>query len=203
MYHGTSPENAASIFTGGFHWTDKRGDFSPNGGVYLAKTMRSAGQFHCNPGKGSAPTQVSIVEVEWNGQGKRVKEFKSKDKEWEAFTTWASKGGKGLLPVAYKTTFPEIIKTMDMVAGPMGALGGAIGADKHLTDNFYQYAVIKENQLSSLTRIKVLGPYPCTLFPAGQLSDSDTAGPSNAFSSSVRTEFGMKKKKKGGMCIIM
>jgi len=172
LYHGTDPSVVSQLST--LKLSDNAGDFSELGGFYLTDKLEAAGQYYCH-GKevNPKPTNVAIVEYTWNGpaHATKVLEWSSdtETKQGHPFMDFCGiNNNDDFYRSASATTSvlqkwrDTLVKDIAMVSGPMN-----LEEDACLTKGFWQYAVIEEEALKSLTQVKVHNE-PCSKFPAAQ-----------------------------------
>ncbi|KAG5645613.1 hypothetical protein DXG03_005604 [Asterophora parasitica] len=146
LYHGTLTEFAKVDLSRSF----KAGDFSTMPAFYLTDRKNAALQFACLTLKHSG--EVYVMEYEWNGVGANTHTFAgTSDPDWAPYQRWVEEcGAYQGDPATYAAThddamacfedFPEI-HAKDMVSGPMQAAGDI---KRGITNNFWQYAVMKQ-----------------------------------------------------------
>jgi len=174
LYHGTSIADAAKF--GALRRSTDAGDFSEDGAFYLTDKLEHAGQFFCH-GKGAdpKPTEVAIIEFAWNpaAHAGKILEWSSDTdaKSGHTFTNFCGiNNGDGIYadrnskPAATNKILKKwrdaLLKDVDMVTGPMD-----LEEDGCLASDFWQYAVIQDSALASLTKGTV-HTEPCSKFPA-------------------------------------
>jgi len=140
LFHGTENSAAASSMAhhvdlskthvcGDFHHNAKHGS---DGGAYFTDSLISAAQFSCYNNKYDPtlklPTTVYVLAFHWTPGSYKVYEFEQKDK----FS----------LSDAQCTAY-------DMITGPMWNPY----TDKYFTDDFWQYAIVKQAAVSGLAYV--------------------------------------------------
>jgi len=170
LYHGTSTADALRF--GALRLSEAAGDFSDDGGFYLTDKLEHAGQYFCQ-GKEVVPkpTEVAIIEFAWNptAHAGKILEWSSNTeaKSGHTFTNFCGINNSNDVYTERPATNKDLkkwrdalIKDIDMVTGPM-----TLEEDTCLAADFWQYAVIKESALASLTKGTV-HTKPCSEFPA-------------------------------------
>ncbi|KAJ7495111.1 hypothetical protein FB451DRAFT_1550703 [Mycena latifolia] len=140
LFHGTTATNAAKIDAQGpLISITPKGDFNSepgvDGGFYLTDSLITAAQFACHEQARGSPPEVDVLEFTWHGSSS-VHEFPGETQEWLSFVN------HNLGPDPVKDAFhPRALEIFqnDMISGPMKGPD-----DFDLTDDFFQYAVVKQ-----------------------------------------------------------
>ncbi|KAE9397744.1 hypothetical protein BT96DRAFT_995568 [Gymnopus androsaceus JB14] len=188
LYHGTTPDHIQSLTKKIKIDPSKSGDFSTSGGFYLTDRFLAAAQYTCHNGDKSSRTKVAaVIEYLWKGNDERAKFFYYIFLSTLTLVVRKLKGKIMEVKEVADDLGPlrtEIAKKKPaMVSGPMKGI-----TDKHLTPNFWQYAIVKPDFIKPefLQFVKVHDKIDCAKIPKGHIDDHDTQGPSSGFEVDVK-----------------
>ncbi|KAJ2933916.1 hypothetical protein H1R20_g3154, partial [Candolleomyces eurysporus] len=145
LFHGTIPANEAALKVPDLSKSHTEGDLHTKcGGLYLTDSLIAAAQFVCHQ-IGKAPTdKVHVLMYDWSPPASiKIHETKT---------------------VAEQNAAAQTCKAYDMLTGPMY---NEI-TDKHLTKDFWQYALINQKIATDNLKYRQTFVIPCTKVHKGR-----------------------------------
>ncbi|KAJ6594310.1 hypothetical protein B0H19DRAFT_1094975 [Mycena capillaripes] len=144
LFHGTTPASGAALAAGHVDLSLTRdiGDFNHRpevaGGFYMSDSLTAAAQFACFGIPGKRPASAAVVQYRWTGAGKQVFTFPGQTADWQAFQEFNNNANEDVITTGFRPKAAQLFQN-DMIVGP---LNGPF--DTHLSNDFQQYAVIKQ-----------------------------------------------------------
>ncbi|KAJ3850041.1 hypothetical protein EV368DRAFT_84920 [Lentinula lateritia] len=160
LFHGTYSIASATALKSevNLQLSAKHGDLHStmvsgvDGGFYLTDSLLAAGQFACRDVEPKAYT----LEYEWTGASLPVKDYQAGG-DFKAYLEYEK--------YAYprNAALDQVMKDNVMISGPMNARG----VDDCLSDNFWQYALIKQQAATSNLKYITTYEVDCSAVPDG------------------------------------
>ncbi|KAJ4463836.1 hypothetical protein C8J55DRAFT_553196, partial [Lentinula edodes] len=162
LFHGTYSIASATALKSevNLELSAKHGDLHStmvsgvNGGFYLTDSLLAAGQFACRDVEPKA--YILGIEYEWTGASLPVKDYQA-GSDFKAYLEYEK--------YAYprNAALDQVMKENVMISGPMNARG----VDDCLSDDFWQYALIKQQAATSNLKYITTYEVVCSAVPDG------------------------------------
>ncbi|KAJ7783982.1 hypothetical protein DFH07DRAFT_948973 [Mycena maculata] len=137
------------------------------GGFYLTDSLVTAAQYACYKDGQAPPHQpVDVLEFSWNGQGFGIYDFTSIENPiYEKFEEYNFAESDAAIVRSFQAQATHIYRNA-MITAPMNSPD----ADMDLTDDFWQYAIVKQDAVTGPTaglRYKTRYSVYCSKVPKG------------------------------------